>query len=88
MRRKSEDNEATTRENENSRGKGGVRKKEIEVGSSKKDSRIEATCGSRDLCGSKTLKEKKVRNREKRHDFYRASKNTRSMNSSDAKSKK
>ena len=53
--------------------------------SSKKDNKIKATCGSRDLCGSRTIKENKerVKTDEKRHYFHRASKNTRSMNSID-----
>ena len=51
-------------------------KKEIEDGSSKKDSRRSKTaCGSKDLCGSKTIKENKesVKTEEKHH-FYRATK--------------
>ena len=48
-------------------------KKEIEVGSSKKDSRIKTTCSSKDLCGSKTIKEnrRKCENRRERHHLYR-----------------
>ena len=39
--------------------KDGSSKEEIEVGSSKKDSRSKAACGSKDMCGSKTMKENK-----------------------------
>ena len=59
-------------------------RQEVEVGSSKTDSRINATCGSKDLCGSKTKrKTKKVRKTEGTDITFIVLQKMRSMNSSD-----
>ena len=49
----------------------------------KKDSRSKTASGSKDRCDSKTMKENKESTKTEKHHFYRATKNMRSMNSSE-----
>ena len=60
-------------------------KKEIEDGSSNKDSRRKAACGSKDLCGSKTIKEnmESATTEDKNITYIVLQENMRSMNSSE-----